>query len=62
MTSPDDMKTDVAGWTVPIWQEEKRQEDGNINGHCIHITCSLCTYLKKPKCLFDQIFPVSNLN
>ncbi len=27
MTSPDDMQTDVAGWTVSIWLEERRGEE-----------------------------------
>lgn len=27
MTSPDDMQTDVAGWTVSIWREEERRLD-----------------------------------
>lgn len=42
MTSPDDMKTDVAGWTVPTWQEENRQAEKNIVYSYIHISCSLC--------------------
>lgn len=38
MTSPDDMKTDVAGWTVPIWQEEKTQADKNIVYNYTHVS------------------------
>lgn len=60
MTSPDDMKTDVAGWTVPIWQVEKRQKKMNIVYNHIHGSSSLCVSPKKCNG-FVEIFAVSKL-
>lgn len=41
VTSSDDMQTDVAGWTMSIWPEERRGKQRKTAHTCIQISLNM---------------------